>query len=77
MDGPAGAAAEQVTDEMNVGFSEYVSTLRREKAGDLLMNTNLKVYEIANLIGYRYLPYFSRQFKDYHGKTPLEYRRKI
>ncbi|MCR2807011.1 response regulator [Paenibacillus soyae] len=64
-------------EEMGLGFSDYVSTLRMEKAGDLLMNTNLKVYEIAHLIGYRYLPYFSRQFKDYHGKTPLEYRRKI
>lgn len=64
-------------EEMNMNFSDYVSMLRMEKAGALLMETNLKVYEIANLIGYRYLPYFSRQFKDYHGKTPLEYRRKL
>lgn len=63
-------------EEMNTGFSDYVATLRMEKAGELLANTNLKVYEIANLIGYRYLPYFSRQFKEYHGMTPLEYRRK-
>ncbi|RIX60414.1 response regulator [Paenibacillus nanensis] len=64
-------------EEMNMNFSDYVSMLRMEKAGTLLMETNLKVYEIAGLIGYRYLPYFSRQFKDYHGKTPLEYRRKL
>ncbi|REK74942.1 response regulator [Paenibacillus paeoniae] len=64
-------------EEMKTNFSDYVSMLRMEKAGELLVNTNLKVYEIANLIGYRYLPYFSRQFKDYHGKTPLEYRRKL
>ncbi|RJX39712.1 response regulator [Paenibacillus pinisoli] len=64
-------------EEMKTNFSDYVAMLRMEKAGDLLINTNLKVYEIANLIGYRYLPYFSRQFKDYHGKTPLEYRRKL
>ncbi|MDF2835399.1 MAG: AraC family transcriptional regulator [Paenibacillus sp.] len=63
-------------EEMNTNFSDYVATLRMEKAGELLAGTNLKVYEIANLIGYRYLPYFSRQFKDYHGMTPLEYRRK-
>lgn len=63
-------------EEMNTNFSDYVATLRMEKAGELLTNTNLKVYEIASLIGYRYLPYFSRQFKDYHGMTPLEYRRK-
>ncbi|MBH5318910.1 response regulator [Paenibacillus sp. GSMTC-2017] len=64
-------------EEMKTNFSDYVSLLRMEKAGELLLNTNLKVYEIANLIGYRYLPYFSRQFKDFHGKTPLEYRRKL
>lgn len=63
-------------EEMNTNFSDYVARLRMEKAGELLTGTNLKVYEIANLIGYRYLPYFSRQFKDYHGMTPLEYRRK-
>ncbi|MHA6482622.1 response regulator transcription factor [Paenibacillus sp. strain BS8-2] len=63
-------------EEMNTNFSDYVSMLRMEKAGELLVGTNLKVYEIAGLIGYRYLPYFSRQFKDYHGMTPLEYRRK-
>ncbi|MDQ6419496.1 response regulator [Paenibacillus sp. LHD-117] len=63
-------------EEMNTNFSDYVATLRMEKAGDLLANTNLKVYEIAGLIGYRYLPYFSRQFKDYHGMTPLEFRRR-
>ncbi|MFD0590066.1 response regulator [Paenibacillus sp. GCM10027627] len=64
-------------EEMNTNFSDYVAMLRMEKAGELLLQTNLKVYEIAGLIGYRYLPYFSRQFKDYHGKTPLEYRRKL
>lgn len=64
-------------EEMNMNFSDYVSMLRMEKAGELLAGTNLKVYEVAHLIGYRYLPYFSRQFKDYHGKTPLEYRRKL
>ncbi|WP_028561572.1 response regulator [Paenibacillus pinihumi] len=64
-------------EEMNTNFSDYITTLRMEKAGDLLLNTNLKVYEIANLIGYRYLPYFSRQFKDYYAKTPLEYRRNL
>ncbi|MBJ6363230.1 response regulator [Paenibacillus sp. MAHUQ-46] len=64
-------------EEMNTNFSDYITTLRMEKAGDLLLHTNLKVYEIANMIGYRYLPYFSRQFKDYYAKTPLEYRRKL
>jgi two-component system response regulator YesN len=57
-------------------FSEYLIKMRLEKACDLLKNTNLKIYEVADVVGHRYLPYFSRQFKETYGVTPLEYRRK-
>jgi two-component system response regulator YesN len=57
-------------------FSEYLIMMRLEKACDLLKNTNLKIYEVADVVGHRYLPYFSRQFKETYGVTPLEYRRK-
>jgi two-component system response regulator YesN len=57
-------------------FSEYLIMMRLEKACDLLKNTNLKIYEVADKVGHRYLPYFSRQFKETYGVTPLEYRRK-
>ncbi|ANE45776.1 AraC family transcriptional regulator [Paenibacillus swuensis] len=56
-------------------FSEYLIALRLEKACELLIDTNLKIYEVADRVGYRYLPYFSRQFKEAYGMTPLEYRR--
>lgn len=57
-------------------FSEYIIMLRMEKASELLRKTNAKVYEIADQVGYRYLPYFSKQFKEWSGMSPLEYRRK-
>jgi two-component system response regulator YesN len=57
-------------------FSEYLIMMRLEKACYLLKNTNLKIYEVADQVGHRYLPYFSRQFKETYGMTPLEYRRK-
>ncbi|TYP79646.1 response regulator [Paenibacillus methanolicus] len=63
-------------EETGKNFSEYLIMLRMERACELLKNTNLKIYEIADQVGYRYLPYFSRQFKETYGKTPLEYRRK-
>lgn len=62
-------------EETGKNFSEYVIALRMEKASELLKNTNLKIYEVADRVGYRYLPYFSRQFKEVYGMTPLEYRR--
>ncbi|MCZ8523923.1 MULTISPECIES: response regulator [Paenibacillus] len=63
-------------EETGRGFSEYLIALRMEKACELLRESKLKIYEIAESVGYRYLPYFSRQFKETYGMTPLEYRRK-
>lgn len=49
--------------------------LRMEKAKELLGDPTLKIYEVADRIGYRYLPYFSRQFKETFGMTPMQFRR--
>ncbi|WP_327204768.1 helix-turn-helix transcriptional regulator [Paenibacillus sp. DMB20] len=62
-------------EETGQNFSDYVIALRMEKARELLSTTKLKIYEVAAQTGYQYLPYFSRQFKETYGMTPLEYRR--
>jgi len=43
-------------------------------ASYLLRNTDRKVYEIANEVGYANLSFFYKKFKDYFGMTPQEYR---
>nr|WP_308116264.1 helix-turn-helix domain-containing protein [Paenibacillus lautus] len=63
-------------EETGYNFSDYVIKIRMERARDLLVSTKLKIYEVASQTGYQYLPYFSRQFKEMYGMTPLEYRRK-
>jgi two-component system response regulator YesN len=62
-------------EESGKNFSEYFILMRMEKSCGLLKTTNMKIYEIADRVGYRHLPYFSRQFKETYGMTPLEYRR--
>lgn len=62
-------------EETGKNFSEYFIQLRMEKSCELLKATNLKIYEIADQVGYNHLPYFSRQFKETYSMTPLEYRR--
>ncbi|OAB42358.1 response regulator [Paenibacillus glacialis] len=57
-------------------FNELLVQLRMEKACELLKAPGMKIYEISDQVGYRYLPYFSRQFKEKFGMTPLEYRKK-
>ncbi|MCU6710443.1 response regulator [Paenibacillus sp. J5C_2022] len=57
-------------------FSEMLVQLRMERACELLRQPGKKIYEVADEVGYRYLPYFSRQFKEKFGITPLEYRKR-
>lgn len=64
-------------EEMGMNFSEYVIKLRMAKAGELLKDPKVKIYEVADRVGYRYMPYFSRQFKETFGMTPIDFRRKM
>jgi two-component system, response regulator YesN len=60
--------------EFNVNISDYIVNLRMEKAKYFLKNSQLKIYEIANLIGYQDDKYFRKVFKKVLGITPNEYR---
>ena len=48
---------------------------RMEKAKELLENTTLKNYEIAEKVGFSDPHYFGISFKKMTGKTPTEYAR--
>ena len=48
---------------------------RLDRAKRLLSSTNLTVREIGERCGYSNEFNFMRQFKDYVGKTPTEYRK--
>lgn len=61
------------TTEMN--FIDYLICTRLEAAKNSLVNTNMKINEIAEQVGYTSLPSFIKIFKKYTGKTPGEYRR--
>lgn len=63
-------------EETGKAFSEVLIQLRMERACELLREPTAKIYEIASKVGYRYLPYFSRQFKEAYGMTPMEYRKR-
>jgi two-component system, response regulator YesN len=58
-------------------FSEYIYRKRMELAKCLLNDPTMKVYEVANNVGASTLAYFSKQFKDYTGLTPGEYRKQL
>ena len=58
----------------HITFKEYLIRQRIEKAKQLLIEPDYKVYEIANLIGYSDARYFSDIFKKHTGMTPKQYR---
>ena len=56
-------------------FSSYLTRIRIEKAKLLLKNTDLKVYQIGEDVGFRSIYYFNRVFKQITGITPKEFRK--
>ncbi|MNS68145.1 putative response regulatory protein [compost metagenome] len=57
-----------------VTFSDYLTRLRLTRAAELLEGTDLKLTDIAMLVGYSSSSYFSTSFKKYYGCSPKEYR---
>lgn len=56
-------------------FNTYLDHKRIECAKELLMENKLKVYEIAEQVGYKNVDYFHKKFKKYVGVSPAEYRK--
>jgi two-component system, response regulator YesN len=53
----------------------YVTNQRLELAKQLLENTEAKVVEVAEAVGYQDQKYFTKLFKKHTGFSPSEYRR--
>lgn len=60
--------------ETGLHFNEYVTAKKMLLARRLLRESNRKVYEVAEALGYANPHYFSKLFKDDTGMTPLEFR---
>lgn len=55
-------------------FVDYVTSVRIEKAMEFLSSPSVRVYEVAEQVGYKSTKHFSQVFRSYTGKTPSEYR---
>lgn len=62
--------------EMGQMFSEYLIETRIKISIELLLNGNLRIYEIADKVGYSSQHYFCAAFKKVMGCSPSEYRAK-
>ncbi|GAB2720193.1 response regulator [Paenibacillus thermoaerophilus] len=55
--------------------SDFITRVRMEKAELLLANPNLRVAQVAQMVGFQDEKYFSKVFKKAYGLSPNEYRR--
>lgn len=56
-------------------FNSYLDHVRIKHAKELLLQDSIKVYEVAEKVGYRNVDYFHIKFKKYVEQTPAEFRR--
>ncbi|PFO06624.1 hypothetical protein COJ85_06880 [Bacillus sp. AFS076308] len=55
---------------------DFVTKARIEKSKELLLSTDLKIYDISQQVGYTDTKYFSKLFKKYFGEVPSKYKEK-
>jgi len=61
-------------EQMGVTVIDYLTSVRIERARQLLLTTNQSCTEICFQTGYNNQSYFTRSFKDFVGMTPRQFR---
>ncbi|MDO4340061.1 MAG: response regulator [Eubacteriales bacterium] len=56
-------------------YQSYLTGIRIARAKKLLKETDLKIYEISEMIGYKDVNHFSRVFEKREGMKPSSYRK--
>ena len=60
--------------EVGCSFAQYLSNIKNGIAKDLILNTNMKMNDIAREVGYLDTSYFYRKFKQCYGVSPASLR---
>ncbi|MCM2535110.1 response regulator [Neobacillus pocheonensis] len=69
--------SETFKNQVGQNFSDYLVNLRMEKGQQFLKDKELKIIDVANLVGFSNSGYFSTVFKKHFGQTPAEFRQTI
>ncbi|TRW24764.1 response regulator [Flavobacterium zepuense] len=55
--------------------NELINLSRLKKAAQLIKTTNMKIYEVAEMVGYKSQTSFGRNFHKHFGMTPTEFEK--
>lgn len=64
-----------IKKELGLSFQDYLVQERLKEAKLLLLTTDLKIYEIAERVGFEDMNYFSQRFKQLVGQTPRAFKK--
>lgn len=57
-------------------INEFIRSVRLKKAAEILINTDAKINEVADMTGFNDIKYFREQFKKLFGLNPSDYVKK-
>ena len=63
--------------ETGISFVEYVTQVKIKRAMKYFRESDLRVFEVASLLGFSDTGYFSKKFKKVRGITPNEYKESV
>jgi two-component system response regulator YesN len=63
--------------ETGINFNTWLSKYRVEEAKKLLEETNLRIYQVAERVGFSNPYYFSKVFKEFAGMSCKEFRNTV
>lgn len=66
-----------INKKLNQNFNEYINNLRISEACNILKETEMKIADISEDVGFGTIRSFNRSFKQVMGLSPLEYRSSI
>ena len=62
---------------VGISFNDYLMRIRIQHAKELLENNHIKIYEVAERVGFINAHYFSACFKRIVGKSPTEFYERV
>jgi YesN/AraC family two-component response regulator len=66
----------KIKDITNLSPNELINIVRLKRAAELLLNENYKMYEIAEMVGYKSQTSFGRNFQKHFNMSPTDYIQK-
>jgi two-component system response regulator YesN len=63
--------------DVGISFIDYVNNEKIEKAKELIICSNYRIYEVSDKLGFQNSTYFTMLFKKITGLSPSDYKKSI